>query len=277
MNAPADIHDIVSNLKAGGEPFAIATVIRTLSVTSAKAGAKAVIMADGTIAEGWIGGGCARAAVLKAARQVIEDGSPRLVSVQPEDLLSENGVEAGEEREGIRFARNMCPSQGTMDIFVEPVVPRPELVIFGASPVAVALATLAKALGFSRTLCAAEDDHALFSDVDKRHVGFKLESKKASWRFAVIATQGKGDDAALRAALGSQTDYVAFVGSRKKAASLKSSLEAAGISSADLARIKAPAGLDLKAITPEEIALSILSEIVLHHRSGQQQQLEDQQ
>ena len=101
MNAPADIHDIVSNLKAGGEPFAIATVIRTLSVTSAKAGAKAVIMADGTIAEGWIGGGCARAAVLKAARQVIEDGSPRLVSVQPEDLLSENGVEAGEEREGI--------------------------------------------------------------------------------------------------------------------------------------------------------------------------------
>ena len=91
MNAPADIHQLVSSLKEDGEPFAIATVIRTISVTSAKAGAKAVIQADGTIAEGWIGGGCARAAVLKAARDSIADGEPRLVSVQPEDLLSDSG------------------------------------------------------------------------------------------------------------------------------------------------------------------------------------------
>ncbi len=276
MNAPADIHRLVSNLKAGGEPFAVATVIRTISATSAKAGAKAVIQADGTIAEGWIGGGCARAAVLKAARESIADGEPRLVSVQPEDLLADSGVSAGEERDGIRFARNMCPSQGTMDVFVEPVIPRPELIILGSSPVAIALATLAKPLGFARTICAPETDQELFEHVERRVSGFELEQEKRSWRFVVVATQGKGDEAGLRAALNAETDYVAFVGSHKKAASLIQKLATDGIAQERLDALKAPAGLDLKAITPEEIALSILSEIVLRHRGGQQQQLQDQ-
>ncbi|MCJ8309821.1 MAG: XdhC family protein [Rhizobiaceae bacterium] len=276
MNAPADIHQLVSNLKQDGEPFAIATVIRTISVTSAKAGAKAVIQADGTVAEGWIGGGCARAAVLKAARDSIADGEPRLVSIQPEDLLSDSGVAAGDERDGVRFARNMCPSQGTMDVFVEPVIPRPELVILGASPVAVALAQLAKALGFSRTVCAPETDQQLFEDADRRISGFDLQQEKPGWRFVVVATQGKGDQAGLQAALTVEADYVAFVGSFKKAASLKEKLRQDGVSEDRLDTLKAPAGLDLKAITPEEIALSILSEIVLRHRSGQQKQLQIQ-
>ena len=276
MNAPADIHQLVSSLKQDGEPFAIATVIRTISVTSAKAGAKAVIQADGTVAEGWIGGGCARAAVLKAARDSIADGEPRLVSIQPEDLLSDSGVAAGDERDGVRFARNMCPSQGTMDVFVEPVIPRPELVILGASPVAVALAQLAKALGFSRTICAPETDQQLFEDADRRISGFDLQQEKPGWRFVVVATQGKGDQAGLQAALTVDADYVAFVGSFKKAASLKEKLRQDGVSEDRLDTLKAPAGLDLKAITPEEIALSILSEIVLRHRSGQQKQLQIQ-
>lgn len=276
MNAPTDIHQLVSSLKADGQPFAIATVIRTISVTSAKAGAKAVIQADGTVVEGWIGGGCARAAVLKAARESIADGEPRLVSVQPEDLLMDSGVVAGEERDGIRFARNMCPSQGTMDVFVEPVIPRPELVILGSSPVAIALAALAKALGFSRTIGTPANDQALFSDVEHRIQGFELEPEKRTWRFVVVATQGKGDEAALHSALTVETDYVAFVGSRKKAASLIEKLAASGVQQEQLDSLKAPAGLDLKAITPEEIALSILSEIVLHHRGGQQQQLQNQ-
>ena len=276
MNAPADIHQLVSSLKEDGEPFAVATVIRTISVTSAKAGAKAVIQADGTIAEGWIGGGCARAAVLKAARDAIADGEPRLVSVQPEDLLADSGVAAGDERDGVRFARNMCPSQGTMDVFVEPVIPRPELVILGSSPVAVALAQLAKALGFSRTICAPEADQNLFEDADRRISGLDLEAIKPSRRFVVVATQGKRDQAGLKAALTVEADYVAFVGSFKKAASLKDKLRDDGVPDERLEALKAPAGLDLKAITPEEIALSILSEIVLRHRTGQQQQLQAQ-
>src|SRR5262245_26045334 len=128
MNQAADILDLISTMKAKGEPFALATVVRTVAATAAKAGAKAVILPDGTMSEGWIGGGCARAAVLKAARDAIADGRTRLVSVQPPDVLQEQGVQAGEERAGVRFVKNMCPSRGTMDVFVEPVLPRPQIV-----------------------------------------------------------------------------------------------------------------------------------------------------
>src|SRR5262245_3513514 len=139
MPRNADILDTIANRSARGEPFAVATVVRTVAATAAKPGAKAVILPDGTVSEGWIGGGCARAAVLKAAREALADGRSRLVSVQPADALDDQGVKAGDERAGIRFATNMCPSQGTMDIFVEPVLPRPQVVICGGSPVAVAL------------------------------------------------------------------------------------------------------------------------------------------
>src|SRR5579864_7403141 len=106
MAGATDILEIISTRKASGEPFALATVVRTVSMTAAKAGAKAVVLPDGTISEGWIGGGCARAAVLKAAKEALADGQVRLVSIQPADLLDEKGVTPGEEREGIRFAKN---------------------------------------------------------------------------------------------------------------------------------------------------------------------------
>src|SRR5829696_9347384 len=109
MDRAADILNSIAMRQAAGEPFALATVVRTVSATAAKAGAKAVILPDGTISEGWIGGGCARAAVLKAAREALVDGKPRLVSVQPPDVLQEQGVAGGDERAGVRFANNMCP------------------------------------------------------------------------------------------------------------------------------------------------------------------------
>lgn len=266
MNIGVDIHDLVSDLKTKGEPFAIATVVRTVAVTSAKAGAKAIVMGDGTITEGWIGGGCARAAVLKAAREALEDGAPRLVSVQPEDLLEEQGVNAGDLKDGIRYARNMCPSQGGMDIFVEAIRPKPELVIMGASPVAIALAELVKPLGFSCIICAGKDNHTAFGQADRFIDGFEVSNTNAR-RFIVVSTQGRGDEMALETALSGKSDYVAFVGSRKKAASLRESLIAKGMDERSFERLKAPAGLDLKAITPEEIALSILAEIVERRRS----------
>src|SRR5262245_20427217 len=123
MNPASDILDTLATRKTTGQPFVLATVVRTVATTAAKAGAKAVILPDGTISEGWIGGGCARAAVLKAARDALADGKPRLVSVQPPDALQDQGIKAGEERAGVRFVKNMCPSQGTMDVFVEPVLP----------------------------------------------------------------------------------------------------------------------------------------------------------
>ena len=154
MNRADDILNSIAARKSSGEPFALATVVRTVAATAAKAGAKAVILPDGTISEGWIGGGCARAAVLKAARDALADGKSRLVSVQPPDELEGHGHKPDEERGGVRFAKNMCPSQGTMDIFVEPVLPRPQVVICGSSPVAVAIADLARRSGFSLTICA---------------------------------------------------------------------------------------------------------------------------
>src|SRR5579863_4684980 len=147
---------------AKGDTFALATVVRTLSVTAAKAGAKALIAPDGTIEEGWIGGGCARAAVLKTARQCMLDGQSRLVSITPEELLDDLGVAPGEESGGVLYAKNSCPSQGTMDIFIEPVLPAPKLLILGASPVAVALAKLAPLMGFAVTVAALSADLGKF-------------------------------------------------------------------------------------------------------------------
>jgi xanthine dehydrogenase accessory factor len=268
MDHATDIFDLVSTMKATGEPFALATVVRTVAATAAKAGAKAVIRADGTLSEGWIGGGCARAAVIKAAKESLVDGRSRLVSVQPPDVLQDQGIAAGDERAGVRFAKNMCPSHGTMDVFVEPVLPRPQLVVCGASPVAVALAALGRRLGFAIAVCAPALDQAAFAEADQRIEGYALPVEQAGQRFVVVSTQGRGDEAALQAALAIEADYVAFVGSRRKAETLKTALAARGVATDRLAALRSPAGLDLGAITPEEIALSILAEIVAARRHG---------
>jgi xanthine dehydrogenase accessory factor len=238
-------------------------------VTAAKAGAKAIIRPDGTIVAGWIGGGCARGAVLKAAREALADGEPRMVSVQPENLLAELGVKPGENRDGVRFASNLCPSKGTMDIFVEPVLPHPSLLILGASPVALSLATQARQLGYHVTVAAPAADLVAVPDADMLIDSFDLGELHHAKRFVVVSTQGKGDEAALRAALSTEANYHAFVGSRRKMTALREKLIAAGVAAAAIDRVKAPAGLDLGAITPEEIAMSILAEITVERRRGQ--------
>jgi xanthine dehydrogenase accessory factor len=303
VDAAADILRSIQARKAAGQPFAVATVVRTVAATAAKAGAKAVILPDGSVSEGWIGRGCARAAVLAAAHDALADGKPRLVSVQPPDALQDQGVASGDERAGVRFANNMCPSEGTMDVFVEPVLPAPQLVVCGSSPVAAAIAALARRLGFIVTVCAPASEQAALADADHRIDGYalpvdELEHDAEKWvpvfgktscsnnylkrdddskkshpalgaRYVVVSTQGRGDEAALQAALAIDADYVAFVGSRKKAAALKASLAARGVAPERLARLKAPAGLDLGAITPDEIAISILAEIIAVRRGGQ--------
>ena len=269
MSAHVEVMDLVARMKAAKEAFVLATVVRTVSVTAAKAGAKAIIRPDGTIVAGWIGGGCAKGAVLKAAREALADGAPRMVSVRPENLLSELGVKPGETREGVRFASNMCPSKGTMDIFVEPVLPHPSLVILGASPVALSLASQARTLGYHVTLAAPATDLIGAPEVDVLIPSFALGELHQARRFVVVSTQGKGDEQALRTALAMEASYHAFVGSRRKMAALRAKLSAEGLDAGALDRIKAPAGLDLGAITPEEIAMSILAEITQERRRGQ--------
>jgi xanthine dehydrogenase accessory factor len=269
MTRHVEVMELVAELKAAEQTFVLATVVRTVSVTAAKAGAKAIIRPDGTIVAGWIGGGCARGAVLKAAREALADGEPRMVSVQPENLLAELGVKPGENRDGVRFAQNMCPSKGTMDVFVEPVLPHPSLVILGASPVAMSLAGQARQLGYHVTVAAPAADLASEPDAHVIIDGFEPRYLNDARRFVVISTQGKGDEAALKASVGINATYHAFVGSRRKMAALRDKLLGEGIAASALDRIKAPAGLDLGAITPEEIAMSILAEITTLRRRGQ--------
>lgn len=271
MTRASDVLDLVNDMKARGEPFALATVVRTVSLTAAKAGAKAVILGDGTMTAGWIGGGCARANVLKAARQSLSDGQPRLISVQPKDVLEQHGVKAGEAREGVLYADNMCPSHGTMDIFIEPILPRPQLFVCGASPVAVAIAAIAQRMGFFVSVCAPALDHAMFSNADRLIEGYEIPPDSDSGRYVIVATQGRGDTAALKSALAAPSAYVAFVCSRMKAAVLKQELAAAGVPASQLETLRAPAGLDLGAIMPDEIALSIVAEMVEFRRRGQRQ------
>jgi len=269
MGVHGEVMDLVAEMKAAEQAFVLATVVRTVSVTAAKAGAKAIIRPDGTIVAGWIGGGCARGAVLKAAREALSDGEPRMVSVQPENLLAELGIRPGESRDGVRFASNMCPSKGTMDIFVEPMLPHPSLVILGASPVALSLAAQARQLGYHVTLAAPASDLAATPDANVVVDGFDPGRLNDARRFVVVSTQGKGDEAALKQALAIDAAYHAFVGSKRKMSVLRDKLTAAGLDAAAIARVKAPAGLDLGAITPEEIAMSILAEITIERRRGQ--------
>ena len=156
-----------------------------------------------------------------------------------------------------------------MDIFVEPVLPHPSLVIFGASPVAMSLAAQARQLGYHVTLAAPAGDLVAAPDADTLVDGFGLGELTQARRFVVVSTQGKGDDAALRAAVATEAVYHAFVGSRRKMAALREKLVEGGIDAAAIDRVKAPAGLDLGAITPEEIAMSILAEITVERRRGQ--------
>src|SRR6202047_3390821 len=258
MGAHVEVMDLVAQMKAAEQAFVLATVVRTVSVTAAKAGAKAIIRPDGTIVAGWIGGGCARGAVLKAGRDALAAGEPRMVSVLPENLLAELGVKPGENRDGVRFATNMCPSKGTMDVFVEPVLPHPSLVILGGSPVALSLAAQARQLGYHVTVAAPAADLTATPDADMLIDGFALGKLHEAKRFVVVSTQGKGDEAALRTAVTTEAAYHAFVGSRRKMIVLREKLIAEGIDASAIDRIKAPAGLDLGAITPEGIAVAIL-------------------
>jgi xanthine dehydrogenase accessory factor len=272
MEAYHDVIEEVAAARARGEAFALATVVRTVSLTAAKAGAKAIVRADGTISAGWIGGGCARGAVLKAAREALADGSPRLISVQPPEALRAIGHEPGEHSDGTLYARNMCASQGTMDIFVEPYPAQVELLICGATPLARALADLGGRMGLRVVVAADPADHRHFTSAQELLAGFDISPRPPlAERYTVVATQGRGDQAALFGALSVPSHYVAFVGSRRKVMSLKDELIGKGIDRKRLDELHAPAGLDLGAATPEEIAISILGEIITVRRRNKKQ------
>jgi xanthine dehydrogenase accessory factor len=241
-----------SELLAKGEPFAVAEVVRYLSPISGKVGDKAIIFADGTV-WGWIGGGCAQPAVIKEALKALKDNKPRLVRISPSSSLEEGIV-----------AYNMtCHSGGTLDVYIEPVLPKPHILILGRSPVGRALARLGKAINYTVSVAAPQADRESYPDADRVQADLDLSGVRIGPQtFVVVSTQGEYDEEALEEALKTDASYVAFVASKVKAAKVLQSVGDRGISTERLDQVRAPAGLNIQAGTEEEIAVSILAEIV---------------
>jgi xanthine dehydrogenase accessory factor len=241
-----------AELLAKGEPFVTATVVRFQAPISGKPGDKAIIFADGKM-WGWIGGGCAQPVVIKEALKALADGQPRLVRISP----------AAAPEDGIVDYTMTCHSGGTLDIYIEPVLPKPHLLILGRSPIAQTLAQLAKVIHYRVSVAAPDADREQFPDVDQLQTGLNLDRAKISPEtFVVVSTQGESDEEALQQAAGTSAAYVAFVASRVKAQKVLEFLRDAGVPSERVSQIRAPAGLDIRAASPEEIAVSVLGEII---------------
>jgi xanthine dehydrogenase accessory factor len=253
-----------ARLLNAGTAYALVTVIRVQTPASARPGDKAVVTADGTF-YGWVGGGCAQPAVVKTVRQALVDGKTRMIRITPS--------EDGERELGDVLEFGMaCHSGGTIELLVDPVLPQPQLLIFGTSPVAITLAQLAPRVGFAVTVAASGADGADFPDAqvvldsdDPKRVAEQV----AVGAFVVVATQGRRDLHALNAALAARPRHVSLVASGRKASVLKKSLLATGASAEAVEAIVAPAGYPIAATTPEEIALSVLAAVVAKRRCPQ--------
>jgi xanthine dehydrogenase accessory factor len=243
----SDLLILAAALRERDEPFVLATVVRCERPTSAKPGAKAMIRADGSIT-GWVGGACAEPVVVREALVALRDGQPRLLS-----LVGESGRVAGRV-EGIRELPMTCHSGGTLEIYVEPYLPKPVLLLIGHGPVVETLAALGRAVDYTVTV-AEVDPQALD--------GLVLTPRTA----VVVATHGEVDEGMLERVLDTGAGYVSLVASRKRAAAIVESLRGRGVPVARLSRLKAPAGLDIGAVSPAEIAVSILAEIIQLQRS----------
>lgn len=254
--ASRDVLDTMTMLRGHREPFAVATVIETQGSVSAKTGSKAVIGGDGRVAAGWVGGGCAEGTVCHAALDALETGESTIIDLDLDDEVLGTGMPCG----------------GTMRVFVEPVRPKPRLWILGHGKVAETLCAIGATIGFEVAVDDPLADRAkypqaaqlLVDDFDYRRLDPQAED------CVIVATQHKGDHESMARCLRSPVAYIALIASRKRSKLVLDYLREQGFSETELARVYAPAGLDLGARTPEEIALSVLSEIVMlrHKASG---------
>ena len=250
----SDFYSKVSQLTSQGTPFAIATVVQVTGSSSARRGSKAIITSDGKMIMGWVGGGCAESAVRNVALRCMEQGKSELITLDMQDEVLGVGMPCG----------------GMMDIFIEPVLPKPELLIVGHGRIAETLARLAPLMGFSVTVNDPAAERESFPDADRLvTTDFDLsETPIHTTTFVVIATLHKNDHVWLQKALDSQAIYIALVASRHRARIVFDYVTEAGVPAGKLERVWAPAGLDLGAVTPEEIALSIMGQIVAVRRGG---------
>jgi len=253
-----DFFDKAHELRSAGLPFATAVVVRAERPTSGKPGDRAIVTLEGELF-GWVGGSCAQPTVVREALRAMADGSPRLVRLSPDPG-------SAPLPEGIVEVPMTCFSGGTLDIFIEPQQPPPALLVVGELPVARALVRLGKALDYRVTVVDPGERTHPEADMTLRDLS-ELSTHVTPLTFAVVATHGEYDEAALKAILGTSAAYVGLVASRKRGEQVVGSLASDGLDPAARARVRYPAGLDIHATRGDEIALSILAEIVQVRRT----------
>jgi xanthine dehydrogenase accessory factor len=251
----SDLLQLAAELSRKGEPFVMAVVVRREPASSAQVGNTSLITETGEC-HGWLGGSCIQSTVVREALGALKSSAPRLISLSPNP--------DADRRAGVTTFPMTCYSGGSVDIYLDPVLPAARLLIFGVSPAAQALARLGKVMGYAIDVADPDADREAFPDADRIIDAIrKQDFEKSRGRvFAVVATLGQHDEEATRAALALEPGYLGVVASRTRFAQIRETLVAGGVPAAALGRIANPAGLDIGARAPEEVALSILAEIV---------------
>lgn len=257
---PQEIFERAAALKQAGEPFVLATVVWSRRPTSARPGAQGIITRDGALF-GWVGGSCAQPTVIREAAQALADGQARILRLSPEG-------EPAEARPGVVVAPMTCHSGGEIEIFLEPFLPPLQLLVIGESPIGDALIRLGHIMGYRVVAARPGAEQTAPREADLVLDSLELGDLATRQRtIAVVASMGVYDDAAIEQALCAGAGFVALVASPRRFETLRATLQSAGLPADLLARVKAPAGLDIPASAPEEIAVSILAEIIARKAS----------
>jgi xanthine dehydrogenase accessory factor len=247
-----DVLEEAGELTRRGQPFALATVVWRQGPSSGQQGSRAIITAGGDL-HGWIGGACAEPVVIREARQVITEGVPRLLLLGTPEQFASKTEAGGAVPDGMTFVPISCQSEGALEVYIEPMLPAPHLVIVGRSPMVTTLADLCRALGWRTTVL----DRGAFSTADATVSSM-----------VVVATQGHGDEDAVEQAVAAHPAYLGLVGSAKRGAAVLGYLADRGVPQDQLDRVRVPAGLDLGRTSHREIAVAILAELVQLRASG---------
>jgi xanthine dehydrogenase accessory factor len=243
-----------SELRTRDCPFAVAIVVKYEPPVSGKPGDKAIIQSDGKV-WGWIGGGCVQPLVIREAMQAIQAGSPRIVRIAPSA--------ESEQATGMVNYSMSCHGGGALEVYIEPVLPKARILIFGRSLAAQSLSKLGKTVGYGISVVAPGASRELFPDADL--IAEEVapgQMNNGSEIYIVVATQGERDEEALEQALRTNARYISFIASHTKARKIIDSLAGKGVLPEMLTRIKAPAGLAIGTSSSSEIAVSIIAEII---------------
>ncbi len=257
-----ELLEVAAELSKRGEPFVLATVVWRRAPSSGKEGSTALITPDGRV-RGWLGGACAEPTVIREALRALEEGTSRLLFLGPPEELEARG------RQGLVTVPIACQSEGALEVYVEPMVPQPHLVVIGRSPAVATLSAMAGALGWRTVVMDDGGDPTDYPAAGRVVTSLDLNEAGVTERsWIVVATQGHYDEDALERALATPATYVGLVASRKRARAVIGYLRDRGASEEALARVHAPAGLDLGRVSHEEIAVAILAELVRDRAAG---------